>query len=59
MSNKLSTAIQTLFGSQMEVRNMKQFWNFVEGDLVDGIYWDTLYNKGYRSVADILGQIGR
>ena len=32
----------------MEVRNMRQFWDFVEGDLINGIYWDKLYNKGYR-----------
>ena len=32
----------------MEVRNMRQLWDFVEGDLINGIYWDKLYNKGYR-----------
>ena len=46
--SQMSVAFQALFGSQLEVRNMRQFWDFVEGDLVNGIYWDTLYNKGYR-----------
>ena len=48
MTNRMSTSFQSLFGSQMEVRNMRQFWDFVEGDLINGIYWDKLYNKGYR-----------
>ena len=25
------------------------FWTFIEGDLIDGLYWETWYNRGYRN----------
>ena len=28
--------VKSLFGNQEQVTNYKQFWNFIEGDLVDG-----------------------
>ena len=41
--------MKTLFGAQIDVTNMQKFWQFMETDMVDGIYWETWYNKGFRN----------
>ena len=39
---------EELFEKQAKVKNNKDFWNFVENDLLDGLYWEELYNKGRK-----------
>ena len=41
--------IRSLFDKQEQITNYKMFWNFIEGDLIDGLYWETWYNRGYRN----------
>lgn len=41
--------VRSLFTKQMDVTNYKGFWKFVEGELIEGLYWETWYNKGYRN----------
>lgn len=44
----LRSRIDQLFEKQDKVTQMKDFWVFVEGDLLDGLYWEKLYNKGRK-----------
>ena len=41
--------MRSLFGNQEHVTNYKQFWKFIEEDLIEGLYWETWYNRGYRN----------
>lgn len=41
--------VRSLFEKQEDVTNYNQFWDFIENDLVEGIYWETWYNRGYRN----------
>ena len=45
--------LRSLFAKQLDVTNMGLFWQFAENDLLDGLYWETWYNKGYKK-ADVL-----
>ena len=38
--------LKSLFAKQLDVTNMALFWQFVENDLLDGLYWETWYNHG-------------
>ena len=40
--------LRSLFARQLDVTNMGLFWQFAENDLLDGLYWETWYNKGYK-----------
>ena len=40
--------IDKLFEKQAKVTQMRDFWVFVEGDLMSGLYWEKLYNKGRK-----------
>ncbi|TRY80381.1 hypothetical protein TCAL_04863 [Tigriopus californicus] len=44
-----TSMMKSLFTKQLDVTNMQLFWRFLEEDLVDGIYWETWYNKGQRN----------
>lgn len=35
-----------LFQDQPEVHNHDDFWKFMEGQLLDGLYWEYWYNDG-------------
>ena len=35
-----------LFNKQPEVKNTVEFWDFMEGQLLDGLYWEYWYNNG-------------
>ena len=48
MNHRLTATFKSLFEKQMDVTNFNKFWKFLEGDLINGVYWDTLYNRGYR-----------
>ena len=41
--------IDKLFEKQAKVTQMRDFWFFVEGDLMKGLYWEKLYNKGRKT----------
>ena len=38
--------LSTLFKSQMEVVDDEMFWNYAEGELLDGMYSEEWYNRG-------------
>lgn len=38
--------IQTLFKTHEDVKQISQFWAFMEGDFLNGIYWEEWYNEG-------------
>ena len=40
--------VKSLFERQEDVTDYKQFWDFIENDLVEGLYWETWYNRGYE-----------
>ena len=44
-----TSMVKGLFSQQLDVTNMALFWRFAENDLLDGIYWETWYNRGYRN----------
>jgi len=44
----LRSRIDSLFENQQKITQAKDFWNFVESDLMDGLYWEELYNKGRK-----------
>ena len=44
----LRSRIDSLFENQQKITQAKDFWNFVEGDLLNGLYWEELYNKGRK-----------
>ena len=46
---KCRSRIDQLFEKQAKVTQMKDFWFFVEGDLMDGLYWEKLYNQGRKT----------
>ena len=48
MYNTYTNMMKSLFKKQMDVTNMQLFWQFMEGDLIDGIYWETWYNRGKK-----------
>ena len=35
-----------LFDEQPEIKNHDDFWQFMEGQLLDGLYWEYWYNDG-------------
>ena len=35
-----------LFQDQPEIMNHDDFWTFMEGQLLDGIYWEYWFNDG-------------
>ena len=35
-----------MFKEQPEVKNHDDFWEFMEGQLLDGLYWEYWYNDG-------------
>jgi len=35
-----------LFNQQPDVKNTGEFWDFMEGQLLDGLYWEYWYNNG-------------
>ena len=35
-----------LFNKQPEIKNHEEFWKFMEGQLLDGLYWEYWYNEG-------------
>merc|ERR1711936_1128445 len=35
-----------LFNKQPEIKNHEEFWKFMEGQLLDGLYWEYWYNDG-------------
>ena len=35
-----------LFNKQPEIKNHDEFWKFMEGQLLDGLYWEYWYNDG-------------
>ena len=37
-----------LFEDQLKIRKNIDFWDFAETELLDGLYWEELYNKGRR-----------
>ena len=41
--------VRGLFEKQEDVTNYNTFWKFIEEDLIDGLYWETWYNRGYRN----------
>ena len=40
--------VRSLFANQEDVTNYKRFWKFIEEDLIEGLYWETWYNRGYK-----------
>ena len=44
----LRSRFEMLFGDQFKMTQARQFWDFAEGKMLDGIYWEQLYNKGIR-----------
>lgn len=44
----LRSRIDSLFENQQKITQAKDFWNFVEGDLLKGLYWEELYNQGRK-----------
>ena len=43
-----SSYSEKLFEKQDRVKTNKDFWKFAEDDLMNGLYWEELYNKGRR-----------
>ena len=39
-------SLSNLFRSQMEVMDDKMFWEYAQGELLDGMYSEEWYNKG-------------
>ena len=37
-----------MFEKQLKIRKNLDFWQFAETELLDGLYWEELYNKGRR-----------
>ena len=37
-----------LFNKQPEVKNHEEFWEFMEGQMLDGLYWEYYYNEGEK-----------
>ena len=35
-----------LFQDQPEIKNHDDFWTFMEGQLLDGLYWEYWFNDG-------------
>jgi polycystin 2 len=44
----LRSRIDSLFENQQKITQAKDFWDFVEGDLLKGLYWEELYNQGRK-----------
>ena len=40
--------LERLFENQVKIKTSRDFWNFAEEDLLKGLYWEELYNKGRR-----------
>lgn len=38
--------MSNLFAEQKEVSQVTDFWSFMEGKMLDGLYWEYLYNDG-------------
>ena len=41
-----TNSLKTLFGSQLEVEDEEMFWEYAEGELLDGMYSEEWYNQG-------------
>ena len=41
-----TSQLKNLFKSQEEVVQVADFWNFLETDFLDGLYWEEWYNDG-------------
>ena len=41
-----TSQLKNLFKSQEEVVQVADFWNFMENDFLDGLYWEEWYNEG-------------
>ena len=41
-----TSQLKNLFKSQEEVVQVADFWNFMENDFLDGLYWEEWYNDG-------------
>ena len=41
-----TNSLKTLFGSQIEVEDATMFWEYAEGELLDGMYSEEWYNQG-------------
>ena len=37
-----------LFSKQPEIKNHEEFWEFMEGQMLDGLYWEYYYNDGEK-----------
>ena len=46
--NLSSSFSEKLFEKQDRIKTNKDFWKFAEDDLMNGLYWEELYNKGRR-----------
>ena len=40
---------ERLFEGQASIKTNRDFWNFAENDLLDGLYWEELYNHGRKN----------
>ena len=38
--------VEDLFEEQPKIKNHDEFWEFMEGQLLDGLYWEYWYNEG-------------
>ena len=45
----LRSRIESLFEHQPKVTTASQFWQFMEEDVMKGLYWEELYNKGRKT----------
>ena len=49
MIYRYTQQMNTLFENQEDITNYKGFWKFLEEDLIEALYWETWYNRGYRN----------
>jgi hypothetical protein len=43
---RYTDTIRSSFGAAQDVKQVSEFWNFMENDFVDGIYEEKWYNEG-------------
>ena len=42
-----------LFNKKPDVKNTAEFWKFMEGQLLDGLYWEYWYTMAMKSKKSI------
>ena len=44
--NKSKNIFKNKSKQQIQVKNTAEFWEFAEGQMLDGLYWEYWYNTG-------------